>query len=137
LENKLQQLTAQLEQMTHWTELATFQQSFELYAAGLLEHLQNEEELVLPMIRAFYSQADFKEMGKRMGKEGGHAGSFVYYMGEDKFRHQFMPNHHVPSFVWYVAFSRALQEYKYQVIRHLEALEKNVGPPPDESCVVS
>ena len=58
--------------------LESFQTMFQSYATELRQHLQDEEDTALPLLRAFFTQDEFKATGKRMGIEGGHAGSFVY-----------------------------------------------------------
>lgn len=68
-----------------------------------------------------------------MGQEGGHTGSFVYYIGEDRFRSEMMPRMNIPFFVWYIAFSGALGEYQKQVIEQVQALEKNEEPVQSSS----
>ena len=102
---------------------------FAPYKMFLEEHLKEEEEVALPLIRAFFTPDEFKETGKAMGQAGGHAGSFVYYVGADKFKNETMAKLGIPFFVWYVAFKGALKEYEESVIKNVTALQE--GKPPE------
>ena len=115
--------------------------SFNDYRKAMLEHLHAEEALGVPLLRAYFTQAEFKPIGRTMGKTGGPPGSFVYFMGEDKFRNDFMKRAGMPSFVWHMVFAPAVQEFRNDFLRHATALtETNEPPPPPEatsySCTV-
>lgn len=134
----MNQLDEKLNVIKTKENISAVSNDFEKYRNDLIEHLEAEECLSLPLLRAYFSQADFKTIGKRMGKEDGHSGSFVYFCGEDKFRNELMVKWGMPSFVSYEAFSKALQEYQVGVIRHVEAIETNKKPPPqdDSNCSI-
>ena len=120
------------------TACKSFAQAFEPYATHMCAHLKAEEDVAIPVMRAYFTEDEFKATGKRMGSEGGHAGSFVYYITEEKFRNEVMPRWGIPFFVWYVAFGPAMKEYEQSVIFQRQALETNT-PPTDSSvgCIIS
>ena len=137
IEKSLQELDEKIQNLKTKDDIEEFTKEFEKYHKELmLPHLEAEESLSMVLLRAYFSQMEFKETGKRMGKEGGHSGSFVYFAGEDKFRNELMGKWGMPSFVWYVAFSKQLKEYQVGVLKHVEALETNSPPPEDESCAI-
>ena len=113
-------------------------QAFEPYATHMCAHLKAEEDVAIPVMRAYFTEDEFKATGAQMGSKGGHAGSFVYYITEEKFRNEIMPRWRIPFFVWYLAFGPALKEYEQSVIAKRQALEANqlpkVGPL---DCIVS
>lgn len=115
---------------------------YQIYDKAMREHLHAEEVLGVPLMRAFFSQAEFKPIGRELGKQGGPPGSFVYFIGEDEFRDGFMTRHNMPFFLWYMVFGPALKEFKNDFLRHAIALtETNREPPPPEdvspySCAI-
>jgi len=109
--------------------VAPFAELFSPYKKVLIEHLQEEEDTVVPLIHAYFTPEEFKVPGKTMGQTGGHAGSFVYYIGANKFRNETMGKLGIPFFVWYLAFKGALKEYQDQVIANVTALQE--GKPPE------
>ena len=111
-------------------------QAFEPYATHMCAHLKAEEDVAIPVMRAYFTEDESKATGKRMGSEGGHAGSFVYYISEDKFRNEVMPRWGIPFCFWYLAFGPAMKEYQESVIVQRQALETNT-PPVDSGCTIS
>mmetsp|Transcript_25 Transcript_25/g.128 ORF Transcript_25/g.128 Transcript_25/m.128 type:complete len:287 (-) Transcript_25:210-1070(-) len=120
-------------------------QAFDHYQKDLREHLHHEEVWGIPLMRAYFSQAEFKSTGQQMGKHSGPPGSFVYFQGQDEatgqflFQTEFMPNHGMPSFLWYVVFQPAVKQFHKDFLRHAEALVDTNEPPSDDSssCQVS
>ncbi len=117
--------------------IESFQTKFHQYATDLRQHLQDEEDAALPLLRAFFTQDEFKTTGKRMGAEGGHAGSFVYYIGEERFRNELMSKWGMPFFLWYIVFAPAMKEYRLQVIVPGECIAANVPPKEVSTCKTS
>lgn len=126
-----------LEDANEKESIESFGRMFKQYATELRQHLKDEEEMALPLLRAYFSQDEFKDTGRRMGKEGGHVGSFVYYIGEERFRNELMPKWGMPFFVWYVAFAPAMKEYRLQVIVPGECIASNVPFKDESSCKMS
>lgn len=98
----------------------------------MLPHLAEEEEIGLPLFRAYYAphEADAIEQ-KIIAQAPTHSlGGFVYHDGTDRFRREFMKDHGIPFFVWYLVFRKHYKEYVNDVVKNVEALK--TGKPPLE-----
>lgn len=133
----VEELGKLLEDTSGKESIEAFQSMFQQYAAELRQHLKDEEDTALPLLRAFFTQDEFKATGKQMGIEGGHAGSFVYYIGEERFRKELMPKWGMPFFLWYIAFAPAIKEYRLQVIVPGECITANTPPAGESTCKTS
>jgi iron-sulfur cluster repair protein YtfE (RIC family) len=91
-------------------------------------HMDQEESFLLPCMRAYFTESELSGVQRRMGQEGGHSGSFVHVIGEERFRNHTMPRFKIPFFVWNLAFKPELKHYQEQVVQQVEALETNVQP---------
>lgn len=104
-----------------------------------LPHLKEEEEIGLPLYRAYFSQ---KEGGaleqaivKRISKF--EMGSFIHFFGTDEFRSRFMAQAKIPFFVWYLEFSAMHKVFVDRWVKNVEAIKTGVEPKADApSCVI-
>jgi iron-sulfur cluster repair protein YtfE (RIC family) len=117
--------------------LERLQDSLFTYEEGMLPHLKEEEDIALPLMRAYFTP---KEIGPKTQKivdssPDCELGSFIYYMTEHKFRSEFMKKEGIPSFVWFLVFKKKYQYFLNNLLIHYEALK--IGNPPEESPVGS
>jgi hemerythrin-like domain-containing protein len=102
------------------------------YANTMREHLLEEEDIGLPLQRAYFTPAEHAKMVEKLiARETKLAmGSFIYHMGKDHFRKVFMKDHGIPFFVWWLSFAGALKLYETEVAAASDALQSGVEPAP-------
>lgn len=102
------------------------------YRMDLEEHLSEEEEIGLTLARAYFTPKEYGVITHQIiAKETKlEMGSFVYHMGENRMRTEFMKQHSIPFFVWHLNFRGALKLYRQGVVEFVEALKSGVEPIP-------
>ena len=105
---------------------------WKLYATTMRAHLQEEEEISVVLLRAYFTPKEEGKMVEQLIKRETPLmmGAFVYHMGKDRCRKEFMPDHGIPFFVWWLSFSGGLKLYESQVVSFVEALKSGVEPAP-------
>jgi hypothetical protein len=98
------------------------------YQSAILPHLKEEEDIALPLMRAYFTLQEFKpitmKLVKRMTKA--EMGAFIYFCGETKFRQQFMKQESIPFFVWYLQFRSCYKYYLNTTIKGLDAIKNGL-----------
>ena len=101
------------------------------YQSMMKPHLLEEEHFGIPLMRAYFKP---KEIGKIVGDIMGskyapkeEMGAFIYFLGEQKFREEFMKQEGIPFFVWWTDFKEKFNYYQTDVNVHIEALENGVA----------
>mmetsp|Transcript_1063 Transcript_1063/g.1490 ORF Transcript_1063/g.1490 Transcript_1063/m.1490 type:complete len:173 (-) Transcript_1063:40-558(-) len=102
-------------------------EAWEKYMDTVIRHFREEEaESVIstrkafectewgPIIKSFFDNGAKEEFG-----------SFIYAMGEDTFRKDFMRKRKIPGFVWALAFRKNLKYYKTSMAKHMDDLQTN------------
>lgn len=91
----------------------------------MLPHLKEEEDVCLPLSRAYFTPEELgpkvKEAIDRETKVS--MGAFIHTMGEERFRKEFMKQEGIPFFVWYIVFMWQVRAYKHEVITPIEKLK--------------
>lgn len=102
------------------------------YSEDLKEHLLEEEEIGLPLVRAYFTPKEIKAIVQKIVKKETkmELGCFVYHMGEARMRIEFMKENGIPFFVWYIVFSGALKSYQKNIIELVTALKLGAEPIP-------
>jgi hypothetical protein len=131
--NKVGECMDQLKEGATSTKLHDLSESFDLYQAVVLPHLQEEEEIGLLLARAYFTP---QEIGKIVGEIMKNAldvemGSFMYFQGVARFRKVFMPQEGIPFFVWFLAFKKQYASFLREFVDHSDAI-KNGTPPKKE-----
>jgi len=97
------------------------------YESIMLPHLHEEEQVGLPLVRAYFTPDEIEKVVASFMKNGDPVslGSFVHVMGHKKDAQQFMKENGIPPFVWYVPGKgfkalRTLYRTKQQV--HIDSL---------------
>ena len=116
------------------TSLEKLYSAWHSYQAMIKPHLLEEEYFGIPLMRAYFKPKEIaKIVADIMGST--HApkeemGAFIYFLGEKKFREEFMKQEGIPFFVWWTDFKEKLDYYKTCVNIHIEALNAGVAPEP-------
>ncbi|CAB9528391.1 expressed unknown protein [Seminavis robusta] len=102
------------------------------YATNMREHLQEEEDIGLPLMRAYFLPKEYSKVIQKLvrGESKLMTGCFVHRMGEERCRNEFMKEQGIPFFVWYLVFSGSIKLYESTVGAAIEALQSGVEPPP-------
>merc|ERR1719473_338746 len=93
----------------------------------MLPHLFEEEQVGLPLARAYFTPAEIEKVVSSMLKNGDPVslGSFVHVMGHKKDVQGFMQENGIPSFVWHVpgkGFKALRTLYRNKVQCHIDSL---------------
>jgi hemerythrin-like domain-containing protein len=106
--------------LQHWIE----------YHDMMLPHLQEEEDVGLPLLRAYFTPHDINPIVQKVMANCPkiELGSFIYFMGVDRCRNEFMKQEGIPSFVWYIDFNFKYKYFVKEFVHHAEALK--LGRPP-------
>jgi len=103
---------------------------FETYKATMEPHLVEEQNILVPLMRAYYPHGEVnKKVAEIMQKlDPVHAGAFVHsFAGKNDFM-SFMSQEKIPFFVWYIAFKSHRAVYRKEMESHVEALLTGVPP---------
>lgn len=100
------------------------------YRALMLPHLKEEEDIGLPLSRAFFTRDDYQKIMPEIIKQTTkfEMGSFIYVNGEEFFRSKFMKNQGIPFFVWYIDFKYSMQQFQRQFEVPIQAVKAGVPP---------
>lgn len=109
------------------------------YEAMMEPHFCEEEQDLVPLMRAYFTQEDIKPIIMKLVAKSPkqEIGSMVYFKGEESFRNEFMPQEGIPFFVWYIDFQFKLAGFKKEFLEPLEALKKGEEPKKEAShCIL-
>ena len=116
------------------TSLVDLSSAWKDYINMMKPHLLEEEYYGIPLMRAYFKE---QEIGKIVAEIVGsktapreEMGAFIYFLGETKFRDEFMKQEGIPFFVWWLDFKGKFEYYKTEVMPQLEALKAGSPPPP-------
>jgi hemerythrin-like domain-containing protein len=103
-----------------------------IYQEMMLPHLQEEEDIGLPLMRAYFTQKDIAPLIQKLAAHGPKCemGSFIHYMGGPQpFRTEFMKQEGIPGFVWYIDFYFKYKYFMTEFIESTDALKLGIQPP--------
>ena len=102
------------------------------YDQTMRPHLLEEEAVGLPLFRAYFTPKEAQPQVMKIVEKDprGAMGSFIFCMGEDKFRTEFMKQHGIPFFVWYIDFRSKFLYYKNEIAALVDALTEGKPPAP-------
>jgi hypothetical protein len=112
------------------------------YEQMLLPHFLHEENVALPLLRAYFTHkemsAKMQEMMQKFSKDKSDGmkfeiGSVIDCMGEVEFRNKFMKNEGIPFFVWYLMFKPGLVVYRKDFQKPTTALISGVEMEPEKA----
>jgi len=107
--------------------LAGLRPLWEHYEALMLPHLFEEEQVALPLARAYFTPAEIGKVTSEFLKKGDPVslGSFVHVLGHKKDCKVFMREHGIPGFVWHVpgkGFKALRTLYRTKMQVHIDSL---------------
>jgi hemerythrin-like domain-containing protein len=105
-------------------------QEWIIYQEMMLPHLKEEEDIGLPLMRAYYTQKDITPLIHKLVANSPkiESGSFVYYMGPDRLRNEFMKQEGIPRFVWYIDFKVKYNYFLKEFVENANALKSGIEP---------
>jgi hypothetical protein len=99
------------------------------YQEFMLPHLAEEEEVGLPLMRAYFTPDDVKPLiMKTIKAYPQDGGGFIYFCGVDKFYKEFMVQEGIPWFVWYIDFRFQFKAFKKAYVDPLERVKAGKEP---------
>lgn len=109
---------------------------FMSYKASMIPHLLEEENIALPLMRAYFvpKEIDAKVQKIILNQPKVEAGSFVYYQTPEHFRQSFMKQQKVPSLVWNLYFKPRYHYFIKNMIDPLNSLKNGVEPMKEVGC---
>jgi len=104
------------------------------YETMMLPHLREEEDICLPLMRAYFTHEEIAPVVQKIvgGGPPVEMGSFIHYAGDEKF-FEFMKQEGIPGFVWYIEFKPKRDRFQRLVIQNIEALVDGEQPEPPRS----
>jgi hemerythrin-like domain-containing protein len=106
-------------------------QHWSIYQEMMLPHLQEEEDIGLPLMRAYFTQMDITPLIQKLMAHGPKCemGSFIHYMGgPEPFRAEFMKQEGMPGYAWYVDFHAKYKYFMTEFIQNADALKNGIQP---------
>lgn len=100
------------------------------YERMMRPHLQEEEDVGLPLLRAYMTQKDVAPIIQKLIAKSPpiETGSMIHFMGVERFRKEFMPQEGIPCFVWFLGFKCKYKTFLKIYWQHIEALKSGVEP---------
>jgi len=100
---------------------------WERYESIMLPHLHEEEQVGLPLARAYFTPAEIDKVVGQILKRSDPVslGSFVHVMGHKVEVKQFMSENGIPSFVWHIpgkGFKALRTLYRIKMQSHIDSL---------------
>lgn len=97
------------------------------YESLMLPHLYEEEQVGLPLARAYFTPAEIEKVTAQFLKKGDPValGSFVHVMGHKKDAAVFMRENGIPGFVWHIpskGFKALRTLYRTKMQLHIDSL---------------
>lgn len=104
--------------------------ALEAYQTEMIPHLLEEEQVALPLMRAYFEHHEVAAQVKKiqMGAPKVETGSFIYYMSKEHFRETFMKENGIPGFLWFIAFRPGYSYFLENVIADIDTMKTGVAP---------
>ncbi|CAJ1956723.1 unnamed protein product [Cylindrotheca closterium] len=140
LVNKLDRVDALVESLgqKEGDNLAELIKEMKEYKEIMFPHLKEEEELGLPLSRAYFTK---EEIGAQTQKILSRApkvelGSFIVCQGVDEFRNGFMKRNQIPTIAWYAQFKGCVAAFDQEFTKPLEAVKTGTEPVEASCCTI-
>merc|ERR1719456_283543 len=97
-------IAAHVANLAPGASLAGLQPLWLEYERLMLPHLFEEEQIGLPLARAYFTPAEIEKVTSQFVSKGDPValGSFVHVMGHKKDAQVFMRENSIPGFVWHI-----------------------------------
>jgi len=133
----MEEIKNEVKSLKEGSSLTKLQQLLSAYEQDTLPHLKEEEDIALPLLRAYFEEKEVDPVTQKMvgGSPDSELGSFIHYMTEDVFRSKFMKDKGIPFFVWYLVFKKQHAYFLKNVLVHLDALKTGIPPTVNKGCL--
>ncbi len=123
---KMEQIKVQVQTLQEGCSLESLITMVEEYRTIMTPHLQEEEEIALSLLRAYFTPRETRSELLKIHRRSSQieTGAFIHSMGEEFFRSIFMKQEKIPFFVWHLKFRNDLRCFLKNVQCHFDALEK-------------
>jgi hemerythrin-like domain-containing protein len=100
------------------------------YQEYMIPHLAEEEEIGLPLFRAYFTPADASPLIMKLVQHSPkeETGSLIYFCGPEYWRNEFMAQEKIPWFVWYLDFRSKYNLFKKVFAGNLESVKAGKEP---------
>ena len=100
------------------------------YELKMLPHLQEEEDIGLPLLMAYFTPKEVNQVTEKFLKDADKRslGSFVHWMGNKNECLKFQKNEGIPWFVWYIpnsGFKALRNHYRETMVSMIDSLLEN------------
>lgn len=126
----MKQMVEVLQPSNSTQDLAALAKEWTAYEAMMLPQLQEEDEVGLPLARAYFSPDDFKPIVQKSMKGVIKVafGAFINSMGPEEFRTGLMKQEKIPSIFWYILFRGYYNYYVKVLPKNIDALKEGIDP---------
>lgn len=106
------------------------------YEELVFKHLQEEEEIGIPLMRACFTPKDMVPVIQKFIPNGPpvEMGSFIYFMGVTKFRNNFMKQQGLPFLAWFISFKSKYDYFVKEFIDPVNSLKTGKQPREKIGC---
>jgi len=113
-----------------FTNAAQLLPKWKEYRNFVYPHLHEEEQVGLPLLRAYFTPEEFAPLLQSILKKASklELGSFFHHIGGKKEIMAFMQQEGIPFFVWYLEFKGMRALYREKMESKVEALLSGVEP---------
>jgi hemerythrin-like domain-containing protein len=96
------------------------------YQECMIPHLAEEEEIGLPLFRAYFTPEDASPLIMKIVQNSPkeETGSLIYFCGTKYWRTQFMVQEQIPWFVWYLDFQSKYKLFRKEFVGNLESVKR-------------
>lgn len=126
LETLISKMTEQVDTLGPGSDMSIIRDLCESYESMMLPHLHEEEAVAVPLMRAYFSQAEAsKKVAAIMAKVDPRTmGNVGYWMEENDSVFSFMAQEGIPCFVYYLVFKPKINQYKTSFIIPCKAIRE-------------
>lgn len=125
LMKKMNDVNDGVQKLTAGDSLDNLINLMKVYKTTMFPHLEEEELVGLPLLRAYFTPVEVKEKVAEIIKTTGpgELGSMIDSMGIEYFRSVFMPQEGIPFFVWFLKFRSDHNHFIANVKCHFDSLK--------------
>ena len=121
----MQSIDKIMSELTPGDTLAKLRLLWNHYEATMLPHLFEEEQVGLPLARAYFTPAEVEKMTAQFVKSPLSIGAFVHVIGHKKDVQTFMRENGIPAIVWHLpgkGFKALRKLYRSKMQVHIDSL---------------
>lgn len=102
----------------------TLRHTWSEYEAMMLPHLHEEEQVGIPLMRAYFTHKEVGALVEKIlkGADPIELGAFFHFLGGKREVQAFMKQEGIPAFVWYLKFKGLRTHYRKVMISHADSL---------------